>query len=139
MRVRCEDPDHDSYLYYGGRGIKVCARWNNYKNFLADMGRRPSSSHTLDRIDSDGNYEPGNCRWSTWDEQVSNRRTPYGTKVGGVKLTEQNVLEIRRDNSTRLEVLAERYGVCRTTIHNVRRGRTWKHLLSDGGGVEVQS
>lgn len=62
-----------SYPQYGGRGIKVCDRWQRFENFLADMGVRPEGK-TLDRIDTDGNYEPGNCKWSTASEQQQNKR-----------------------------------------------------------------
>lgn len=75
MVDRCTNPKHGYYEYYGARGITVCDRWRNYENFLADMGERPEGT-TLDRIDNDGNYEPGNCRWATWDEQGANKRKP---------------------------------------------------------------
>ena len=75
MKARCLRPTHPSYRYYGGRGITVCDRWLTFENFLADMGRRPEGL-TLERIDNDGNYEPGNCRWATWSEQRRNQRTP---------------------------------------------------------------
>jgi hypothetical protein len=77
MRTRCENPNHHAYSKYGGRGIKVCERWKDYPNFLADMGRRPTLDHSLDRIDPDGNYEPNNCRWATSKQQINNRREEF--------------------------------------------------------------
>lgn len=74
MRHRCRNPKSSKYADYGGRGISVCERWNSFENFLADMGRRPTPAHSLDRINNDGNYEPGNCRWATPKEQMNNRR-----------------------------------------------------------------
>jgi hypothetical protein len=74
MRERCNDENHVSYKYYGGRGITVCERWNKFENFFEDMGERPEGK-TLDRIDSNGNYEPGNCKWSTKSEQQKNKRS----------------------------------------------------------------
>ena len=74
MKNRCYNQKHDSFPYYGGRGIIVCNRWlHNFKAFLADMGERPEGM-TIDRRDSDGNYEPGNCRWATAEQQNNNKR-----------------------------------------------------------------
>lgn len=80
MLDRCYNPDHASYHHYGGRGITVCDRWRygvvgktGLECFIEDMGPRPEGL-TLDRRNNDGNYEPGNCRWATWSEQLTNRR-----------------------------------------------------------------
>jgi hypothetical protein len=78
MLRRCRDPKSSKFAIYGGRGIKVCDRWNDVANFAADMGPRPSSKHSIDRINNDGDYEPSNCRWATVAQQHANRRPRKG-------------------------------------------------------------
>lgn len=73
MRERCLNPNAKRYERYGGRGIKVCERWNDFANFLADMGPRPSDKHSIERRDVNGMYEPSNCCWATQDVQSANR------------------------------------------------------------------
>jgi hypothetical protein len=74
MRRRCQNPKVKDFVDYGGRGITICEAWESFDVFLRDMGPKPSPSHSLNRIDNDGNYEPNNCHWATPKEQAVNRR-----------------------------------------------------------------
>lgn len=74
MHDRCSNPNNHAYHNYGGRGIRVCDRWQNFETFVSDVGERPSPDYSLDLKDNNGNYEPGNVRWATAKEQVNNRR-----------------------------------------------------------------
>lgn len=80
MLQRCENPNCESWKDYGGRGITVCERWHTFIDFLADMGIKPKGL-SIDRIDNDGNYEPGNCKWSTQSEQNFNQRRSIKNKI----------------------------------------------------------
>lgn len=86
MLQRCGNPNNTHYQYYGGRGVKVCARWDSFPQFLSDMGLRPTNLHTIDRINTYGNYEPGNCRWITRREQSLNLRNNRRITVNGETL-----------------------------------------------------
>ena len=98
MKNRCMNPRAIDFAYYGGRGITVCKKWrDSFEAFLADMGRRPSLLHTLDRKDGSKNYTPSNCRWATRQEQARNR--PYA--------------------SVKAWLLAERLGVKVSTAHHM--------------------
>lgn len=83
MKKRCSCKTDEHYKNYGGRGIKVCARWLSFGNFLADMGERPANM-TLDRIDNNGNYEPSNCRWATVKTQRNNSRQNRYVSFNGI-------------------------------------------------------
>ena len=79
MKERCSNPNNKKFFNYGGRGISVCGKWeNDFAAFLKDMGKRPSMIHSIDRINSNGNYEPSNCRWALKLEQANNR---FGNRI----------------------------------------------------------
>jgi len=85
MMARVSATGGQCYKDYVCRGIKVCERWKDPRNFIADMGKRPSHRHSLDRIDNDGNYEPGNCRWVVKSTQMHNTRELMSTNTSGFR------------------------------------------------------
>jgi len=87
MWNRCTNPNSADYARYGGRGIRVCERWDDFDTFLADMGPKPSPTHSIDRIDNDGNYAPGNCRWALPTDQSRNQRTNHLITIGQRTMT----------------------------------------------------
>ena len=110
LKGRCLNPANPKYPRYGGRGIKVCDRWiDDFQAFLADMGRKPSPLHSIDRIDNDGDYEPSNCHWATIETQTRNRSTTRHVTIGGETLCV-------RDWASRLGVNRKTfYDMCRAT------------------------
>jgi hypothetical protein len=131
MRWRCTNPKRKDYHRYGGRGIKVCARWGNYANFAADMGPHPGKGFSLDRKRNNENYRHGNCRWAT--TTVQNRNRNLSTRSG--KLTLAKVARIRKlyagdarskRGSISQQALADRYGISRPMVSYILKGTTWK-------------
>lgn len=118
MRQRCNNPNNDKWQWYGGRGIKVCERWASFENFLADMGERPENK-TLDRIDNNADYEPGNCRWITQLEQT--RRQEKNKLRDGVS----EALKKDRLLGMSYRALGKKYGISATTAHRCCMGQTW--------------
>lgn len=110
MLARCANARHRFYARYGGRGIRVCKRWaESFEAFLSDIGERPESGCWLDRIDNDGNYEPGNCAWRTPKQQARNRSNNRLIACFGREMT--------------LAAWAEETGISRALIgHRLRAG-----------------
>lgn len=95
MHERCVQPANKRYKNYGGRGIKVCERWNDFLSFLSDMGPRPDGigRATIERIDNDGNYEPSNCRWASYKDQARNTRRSYRVTYRGENFVLSELIE----------------------------------------------
>ena len=98
MKARCENPNHDSYHNYGGKGVVVCPEWrDDFGAFVRDMGARPSDKHSVERVDGNGLYASWNCRWATAKEQANNMSRNRLIIVGGEKMT--------------MALAAERFGI----------------------------
>jgi hypothetical protein len=121
MMQRCFNPNNKAYCYYGERGIIVCERWLKFKNFYADMGDPPPGL-SIDRIDVNGNYEPGNCRWATQAEQLANRRPPK-RKLGNVRIYGSRMIkrEARRAKLMERQKFVASLARAATTPGGVRR------------------
>jgi hypothetical protein len=125
MKRRCTDPRDRVWPYYGGRGITVCERWaNSFEAFAQDMGPRPSKAHSIDRIDNNGNYEPGKCRWADQKIQNSNQRRSYGPRKPKPVLRRINggtsgrtVLQMAVSLKTRLDALEARRVAALSAAH----------------------
>ena len=139
MKARCFRVTNPAYPNYGGRGITMCERWaNSFEAFLEDMGRRPSSRRSLDRIENDKGYEPGNCRWATPRTQSNNRRL----FIYGKKLTYNEAKTIKSGIANGAFIpegiyvktgdlerqLATKFGVSFYTIRDIRLERLWKEV-----------
>jgi hypothetical protein len=96
MRQRCANPKAPNYYLYGGRGITVYEGWQDYATFLADVGPRPGREYSLDRIDNNGNYEPGNVRWATRSEQQRNKRSKVTEEMLGIMRSGGSYADIAR-------------------------------------------
>ncbi len=120
MRKRCANPNDKRFLTYGARGIRVCDRWHSFENFLADMGEKPDGS-SIDRIDNDGNYEPGNCRWVlTREEQMRNRTSTVLCETSASLIRHMVRRGSRRDD------VAHAFGVSIAMVSYIVRGENWK-------------
>lgn len=137
MKARCYRVRHEKFPRYGGRGIEVCERWReSFAAFIADMGPKPTPQHSLDRVDNNGDYEPGNCRWATREQQAANRDVAKfrGTANGHNRLSESMVLAISVALRTRgIKAVAKQLGVARWTVEGIARGRTWGWLTGRRG------
>ena len=134
MIARCHNERAISFSRYGARGIYVCERWRmSFPMFVLDMGERPEGC-TLDRIDNDRGYEPGNCRWATKAQQMAGRDHARGSRHGVARkngLNEDTVFVLKRLLATNIfsrAELARWWGVRVSTVHLIANNKTWRHV-----------
>lgn len=130
IKQRCYNPRNRKYPHYGGRGIRMCDRWlNSFAAFAADMGPRPSPKHSIDRIDVNGNYEPGNCRWATVLEQArNNRRTVNVTAFGRTQCIAAWASELGLDRVTLARRIAAGLSVEAALTIKPSKTNRWKRV-----------
>ena len=127
MRQRCRDPKSPSYHNYGGRGITICERWDRFENFLEDMGLPPTGKHQPDRIDNDGNYEPGNVRWATAQQNANNRRDNVTLEYKGREQTlAQWADELGIGRTTLQYRISNGWSVQKAFTHGIDTGKGWR-------------
>jgi hypothetical protein len=139
MRARCNNPRHPQFRHYGGRGIRVCDRWNSYANFLADMGEKPRGL-SLERSNVDGDYEPGNCRWATQREQMRNMRITRRVTIEGKTYVAADLAD---QIGVKTDTIVKRAKTCATMAELMDPTRRVFHEgLSHGGkanGARIRS
>lgn len=107
MRQRCRNAAHPRYADYGGRGVTICAAWDDFSQFLSDMGK-PSEGMTLDRIDVNGPYSPENCRWTDYRTQMRNKRNNVWVDVQGQRMVREDARKLLGVNNKRMNrIVAE--------------------------------
>lgn len=141
MKQRCYYKGHIFYKHYGGRGITVCDRWlgeHGFENFLNDMGNKPTPKHSLERIENNGNYEPGNCKWATVPEQRSNKRNNVRITFMGETLILEEWSRRLKIGSALLGKRIKAWGVERAFTQPVRLCRN-KNIPSTGDAANVEA
>lgn len=118
IRARCENEASPSYKNYGGRGIRVCDRWQSFDNFFADMGQPPSAQHSIERLNNNGNYEPDNCIWATRYQQSRNRRNNVSVTING--------------ETKFISEWCEQYGIALASVHRrLKKGYTMERAITE--------